>query len=236
MKKILAMILALMMVLSLAACGDTDPRQPNEPDDGVADSNDDVSSGNVDVPDIADEEIYEPSIFSALDVLTEIWNAYPEDIKPMSFGGDYENNIENAPAAHTIADGGAELDNSIGYPAELIDKIDEAVALRHMMNVNTFTAGAYHLTDAGDAAAVCDAIYDNLMNRSYLCGAPQWMVIAVINGNYVVNAFGAEDLIYAFRDAAVGLYGNDITVVYDATMEGAHGDNGIDMGGLGIGF
>lgn len=232
MKKLLALLLALIMVLSLVACGDTekDP-EPNKPEDGVVGDNNAEDETPDDVVTEPEEAPVPPE-----EILANIWSAYPEDLKPMTFGGDYENNVENEPHSHTIADGGEELDGSIGYPADMIDKISEAAALRHMMNVNSFTCGAYILNDTADAQAVCDGIYNNLMNRSYLCGAPQWIVVMVLDGRWVINVFGAEDLVYAFRDTAVSLYGDNLSIVYDETMDGAHGDNGIDMGGLNIGI
>ena len=234
MKKLLTLILAFAMILSLAACGapaeEPTPDEPNTPAaDGMPEEEEGMPEEDV-TPDVADEERA-----SAEQLLQDLWNAFPEDIKPMSFGGDYENIVENEPARHTIEDGGEELDSSIGYPAELVDMIDgeQAAAVRHALNVNTFTAGCYIIADAANVTAVCDGIYDNLMNRSYLCGAPQWIVIMVIDNNYVVNAFGAEDLVYAFRDAAAELCGDGLTIVYDETMEGAHGDNGIAIPNLG---
>lgn len=236
MKKILAMLLALVMVLSLVACGNDGPRQPNEPDDGaVGDNNAENGTPDVDKPDEAPEEDDVNPITSAASAINRIWELMPEDLKPMTFGGDYENNVENEAATHTIEDGGEELDNSIGYPAEMIDKIDEAAALRHMMNVNSFTCGAYALKNASDAQAVCDGIVDNLMNRSYLCGAPQVLVVIQVN-SYIINAFGAEDIVNAFTAAAEEAYGTYCNVLYNESMEGAHGDNGLDMGELGIGI
>ena len=233
MKKILAMLLALVMVLSLVACGNDNPRQPNEPDDGA------VVGGDNNAEDGTPDEVFEEDdinpITSATSAINRIWELMPEDLKPMTFGGDYENNVENEAALHTIEDGGEELDNSIGYPAEMIDKIDEAAALRHMMNVNSFTCGAYALKNASDAQAVCDGIVDSLMNRSYLCGAPQVLVVIQVD-SYIINAFGAEDIINAFTAAAEEAYGTHCNVLYNESMEGAHGDNGIDMGGLNIGI
>ena len=231
MKKILALILAFAMALSLAACGDTPAENPDNTDAPSVGGEDYVDE--VDRDDVPEAEDMNP-ITSAASAINRVWELMPEDFKPMTFGGDYENNVENEAAPHTIEDGGAELDSSIGYPADMIDKIDDAAALRHMMNVNSFTCGAYGLIDASDAQAVCDGIVNSLMNRSYLCGAPQVLVVIKVD-NFIINAFGAEDIINAFVTAAQEAYGDHCNVLYNESMEGAHGDNGIDMGGLSIG-
>lgn len=234
MKKLLALLLALVMVLSLVACGETekDP-EPNAPAVDGENNAEDVT------PDVTDEET-EPPLVPALDYLDTIWNTYVEtageDMVFMSFGGDYnpDNQVENAPGVHDLGDG-TELDSNFGYPADMIDIIGDAAAMRHMLNVNLFSCGAYRVMDENNTAAICDGIYNGLMNRSYMCGAPQWIVIMVIDNHYVVNVFGAEDLVNAFKDAALTAYSSAV-IVYDDSMEGAHGDNGIDMGDLGIGI
>ena len=243
MKKIIAILLALAMVLSLAACGNTDDDKdtPNNGDNQV-ENNDPNGTPDVDTP--AEGEDDTNPLTSAVDAINRIWEVMPEDFKPMTFGGETESEeiVENAAAAHSIGDG-TRLDADFGYPAGMIDKISEAAALRHMMNVNSFTCGAYALNDSADAQAVADGITDALMNRSYLCGAPQWLVVMSVQDSFmsvqdsfIVSAFGAEDIINAFKEAAVSVYGDRLTVLCDQSMEGAHGDNGIALGGIGIGF
>ena len=69
MKKFLTMLLALVMVLSLAACS--------------SQKGGDVNGGF-------------PA--SAVDLLTAVWNAYPESEKFSVVGGSLDNPVDNAPA------------------------------------------------------------------------------------------------------------------------------------------
>ena len=236
MKKLLAILLALAMVLSLAACGSNDtPDTPDNPDGTVGDGT--ANDNNTVDPDTADDAVDAPVEavdVAPADILNEIWNSV-EGEKPMVFGGDYSNGdqFDNVAGEHVIGDG-SELDSNFGYPSSMIDKISEAAALRHMINVNLLSVGAYKLNDSADAQRVCDQIVSNLMNRSYLCGAPQWLTVIKVYDNYVVNVFGADDLVAAFKDAAVKCYGDNAVILHDETMEGAHGDNGIALGDFGI--
>lgn len=160
---------------------------------------------------------------TALEVLTEIWDGMPEDQHFMSFGGDYDAAIENAPGPHAIGDG-SDLENGIGYPAANISMIDEAASMRHMLNANTFTCGAYHLTEDADIDEVCKGIRDSLMNRAYMCGWPEQLDIYKI-GNTVVCFFGALDIVNTFKDALVSVYGDGCTLCYEEDMSEAGGDN-----------
>ena len=172
MKKLFSLLLAAAMILSLAACG----------------SKNDAGSGG-DQPE------------SALDLLSAVWSQYSDDDKFPAIGGDMSdgNTVEDAPGSFSIEDGDA-LDRSLGYPAADADKLAGAASLTHMMNANTFTAGAYRLNDSSDMDAVVSDLKDNIMSRQWMCGFPDKLVI-VTYGDYIVSCFGAEDLVDQFRDA-----------------------------------
>ena len=161
---------------------------------------------------------------TALEVLTEIRDGMPEDQHFMSFGGDYDAAVENAPGPHAIGDG-SDLENGIGYPAANISMIDEAASMRHMLNANTFTCGAYHLTEDADIDEVCKGIRDSLMNRAYMCGWPETLYVIKIGSRLVVTVFGANDLVTAFKDKAVEIYGDAAVVAIEEDMSTAGGDN-----------
>ena len=124
MKKIISLVLAAVLTLSLAACGtkkDSKGDQPAAP-------------------------------ASALDLLEKVWSTYTDDEKFPASGGDYSeaNSKEDAPGVYDLTDRAA-VDSALGLPETA--KVDQAASLVHMMNQNTFTAAAYHCTDDANALA-----------------------------------------------------------------------------------
>ena len=87
----------------------------------------------------------------------------------------------------------------------------------HMMNANTFTSGVYHVTNADDVSAVCDALKENIMNRQWMCGFPETLIIVTVDDNYVISAFGNGQIIETFKNKISGVYDN-ATVVYEESL------------------
>lgn len=228
MKKIFAILLALSLALSLVACGGDDLSDGGNA--GAADNSEEILE---DAADPSESETAESDdlnpLTSAVDAIARVWDAYAEEDKFYTFGGDYneENQVENAPGVHDIAteDSAAELDNSVGYPADMIDKIAEAAAMRHMLNVNTFTCGAYAVKSADDVDAVCQGIRDSLMNRAYMCGWPEVLYVIKLPNNYVLNVFGETNLVGKFVETAKEVYGDGLEIYCEEDMSEAGGDN-----------
>lgn len=230
MKKFIALILAMTMAVTFVfvGCGSSDqPSEPSAPDlPTVGEEGEGDSDG---APETEPEEPAET--VPVLDVFTKIWDGIPEDQKPMAFGGDYneENQVENAPGKHEIGDG-TELDTGFGFPVDMTDSVAEAAAVRHMLNVNQLSAAMYRMNAGADIAAFAQGIRDSLMNRAYMCGWPEVLVVMSIGDSYVLSAYGNTDLVYALRDAANGFTFDDgsaptIEVLYDESMEDAGGEN-----------
>ena len=189
MKKIIAFMLTMTLALSVTACGGGNK--------GGAAAND--TEGK-----------------TAVDILNDAWAVYEEDEKFAIAGGDYENMVMDAPGTVNVSDGET-LDALLGFPAASADKIDDAASLMHMMNQNTFTAGVYHVTKADDVQAVADALKENIMNRQWMCGFPDDLVIFSVGANYVVAVFGAEDIVDNFEDALESSYASTKTL-YDEDL------------------
>ena len=188
MKKITSLALALALALTLTACGKKDNTAGN---------------GDSSVP--AD----------ATALLTAVWDAHSDDEKFPAAGGDYENPVEDAPGAVSIADAD-NLNYMLTLPVEDAGKIDGAASLSHMMNANTFTCGAYHLSDDVSAADVASSLQDNIMNRQWMCGFPDKLVVITM-GQFVVSVYGAEDLVDTFRDKLQNCFSSAV-VVYDESI------------------
>lgn len=187
MKKLLAMILAAMLLLSLVACG------------GNNDTESDTDAGTeTDAP-------VELAYKSATELLALVWaemdniiddNGTPDDTtddltKSYFVGGmDAEGmQVEGTPGEFVIGDGSM-LDFMVGYPQAEVAKIDNASSLIFMMNQNTFTCGAYHFTNAEDISAMVNTIESNIQSRMWMCGFPEKVVIIKVPGDYLISLFG----------------------------------------------
>lgn len=145
-----------------------------------------------------------PAPEDSLAFLTSVWDSFPEDERFPAAGGDTENTNMDGPGRFSTADASL-LDNVLGLPESASDKIDDAASLTHMMNANSFTCGAFRLKDPGDAPDVASAIKDNLLQRQWVCGFPDRLIILQTD-NYVVSFFGTEDFVKPFRERLTDAY------------------------------
>ena len=176
MKKIISILLAAVMVLAFAACGN--------------------NSGNNGGNDAA--------VTDPLEGLNKVWSALPEDYKFPAAGGDNNNAVEDKPGKFDISDAD-NLDYMLSFPADSVTLIDSAASISHMMNMNTFTCGAYHVKNAADAKTLAQSLRDSIQSRQWMCGFPDKLVVITIN-EVVVAMYGDEELINSFRDTLTASY------------------------------
>lgn len=214
MKKLIALLLALTLVVGLAACGTNN----NANETTIVPTTEATANEGVTPDDGIDIEIEldtTPSASNgASDLINAIWNAIPEDNKFFAMGGDMNNMADNAAGVYDLADEG--LTSTLLIPAEQIANVDEAASLVHAMNLNNFTCGAFHVT--GDAAAFAEAMHTAIANNQWICGMPEKMIIAVI-GEYVLACFGINDAVAPFETALNTVYA-DADVKYNEAITG----------------
>lgn len=186
MKRTLSLMLALVMAVSLMACG--------KKDDG---------KNNADAP--AD----------SLALLTKVWDSYTDDEKFPAAGGDYETSVDDAPGAFDPSNAD-NLNFLLTVPTEDASLIDDAASLMHMMNANTFTCGAFHVTNKDDVEAVANDLRDAIQSKQWMCGFPDKLVIFTYD-QYVVSLYGDEELVNTFRDKFTATY-SDSTIAYDEAI------------------
>lgn len=155
---------------------------------------------------------------SPLNLLNTVWKSYSEDDKFPASGGDYseENAKDDAPGKFDVSDS-AVLESTLAVPEDSADLLKNAASLTHMMNLNTFTAGAFQLKDSKNANKFAKAMKESIENRRWVCGFPDKFVIIKVNG-YVVSAFGAEDLIDTFKSKTLKAY-QDAKVYCEENIE-----------------
>lgn len=215
MKKKIAVLLLTVMTMSLVGCGEKDTTGSN----GDTTNNDTVVEDNV-TDDTTDETTNNGdntvSVEGAVGILNSIWATYEEENKFAAGGGDSQNMVMDEPGQFDVTNI-EELDATLGFPTAYADKIDDAASLMHMMNANTFTGGIYHIANADDVSAVCDALKENIMNRQWMCGFPETLIIVTLDDNYVISAFGNGEIIETFKNKISGVYSN-ATVVYEESL------------------
>ena len=201
MKKILALALTLVMILALASCG------------GDKGGDETTTEPTVTTEPVTDAPVVEA--VDPLDAFTKIWAAMPEDFRFAAAGGDYENMVMDGPGAFglTSAEAGENINAMLGFPADLVSKIDSAASLMHMMNANTFTAGAYHFVDAADKDASVETIKSNILARQWMCGFPETLIIVDLGGNTLLTAFGNGQVVDAFKTTTLSTFEGATVVV-----------------------
>lgn len=183
MKKIVSLALAMLLVLSLAACGSK-------------------NSGTGDVSD-------------ALTLLNTVWATYSEEEKFPVSGGDYDHPVDDAPGAFDISNAD-NMDYMLGFPGPSVANLVDAASLMHMMNANTFTCGAFHVTSKDDVETVASDLRDAIQSKQWMCGFPDKLVIFTYD-QYVVSLYGDEELVNTFRDKFTATY-SDSTIAYDEAI------------------
>lgn len=136
-------------------------------------------------------------------LLAAVWDAHSEDEKFPVAGGDGDSINMGGPGSFGLD--AANLDAMLGLPASGVELIDSAASLMHMMNANTFTCGAYHVSDASNVATVAQSLRDNIQGRQWCCGFPERVVVISV-GNYIISIFGHEDVVNTFVNHVSALF------------------------------
>ena len=193
MKKLITLLLALTMVLSMAACtsNENDDNDTENTTTAPTENNDDVTIDT-----------------SAVEILQNVWDLYPEDEQFFVSGGNMEYHMEqmekdenymppNGPGVYDLAYA-ENLPYLLYIPEAEMANVDEAATMIHGMMANNFSSGVVHVKDGTDVTAMANAIKDNLAQTQWICGTPDQMLVAVVENEYVLIAFGVNDAMDPF--------------------------------------
>ena len=151
----------------------------------------------------------------ALTILNAIWNTYSDEEKFPAAGGDSEHAVDGAPGSFDVSNADS-LSYLLTFPADDASLIDSAASLVHMMNLNTFTCGAFHVADANNVARLADDLRTTIQAKHWMCGFPDKLVIVTV-GQSVLSVYGNEELVNTFRDKLLTSY-SAATAVYDEAI------------------
>ena len=213
MKKLIAILLSVLMLVAFAACTNTDTTTT----DGNVTASDitagDVTDGNATAGDITDgdavvedtDAVVEDEIVAddsaAVAALSSVWNEVVADEALIAaFGAASADEVAGyfmAPAAFDMSDMET-VAATLQISADTAASVEEAAFVMHMMNANNLTAAAYALAEGTDAAAFADAVKADIAAAQWMCGFPEQLIIAEADG-VVIAAFGGADVINAFN-------------------------------------
>ena len=219
MKKLIAMLLALVLVMGLVACGNTDTNtNDTTPATTTAPAEDElITDDTIGAEDtLATEEVVIPDPNAATEKLAAIWTAV-EGEKFFAMGGDMNSMVNDAPGNYSLEDEG--LTAMLYVPADQTANLDCASSLMHGMLANNFTAGMFKMAEGADAKAFAETMKTAIEGAQWMCGMPEKMIIAIIDGEYVLSCFGINDAIAPFETALTTVYA-EAEIVCNAAITG----------------
>ena len=166
-------------------------------------------------PETPAEDKPAAAVDDALTILNAIWNTYSDEEKFPAAGGDSEHAVDGAPGSFDASNADS-LSYLLTFPADDASLIDSAASLVHMMNLNTFTCGAFHVTDANNVARLADDLRTTIQAKRWMCGFPDKLVIVTV-GQSVLSVYGNEELVNTFRDKLLASYPT-AAAVYDEAI------------------
>ena len=166
-------------------------------------------------PETPAEDKPAAAVDDALTILNAIWNTYSDEEKFPAAGGDSEHAVDGAPGSFDASNADS-LSYLLTFPADDVSLIDSAASLVHMMNLNTFTCGAFHVADANNVARLADDLRTTIQAKHWMCGFPDKLVIVTV-GQSVLSVYGNEELVNTFRDKLLASY-SAATAVYDEAI------------------
>lgn len=138
----------------------------------------------------------------ALAVLTAVVGAYTGDELFAMYGGDQANAVMDAPGKFDITQA-EELEFTLGLPPEQAESVEDAASMVHMMNGNIFTGAAYRLKADTDREAFAEAYKTYTLDRQWICGQPDTLLIVDVDGTYVITAYGEAETMELFKNHAL---------------------------------
>ena len=166
-------------------------------------------------PETPAEDKPAAAVDDALTILNAIWYTYSDEEKFPAAGGDSEHAVDGAPGSFDVSNADS-LSYQLTFPADDASLIDSAASLVHMMNLNTFTCGAFHVADANNVARLADDLRTTIQAKHWMCGFPDKLVIVTV-GQSVLSVYGNEELVNTFRDKLLASY-SAATAVYDEAI------------------
>lgn len=148
-------------------------------------------------------------------LLNTIWEKYAEEDRFASYGGTVENSVADAPGDLDMQNT-EELTSKYLLPESVLAQVESGASLVHLMNNNIFTAAAFSLKEGTDVKTHAKALRDNLQKTQWICGQPDRLLIAEVDG-HLLMAFAAKEAMETFHRNLQAVYQN-ASVLYDEAV------------------
>lgn len=205
MKRNITLILALAMTAALlTGCGAKEPAPTTVPTtEAVTEAPTEAAPGTEPTEETS-APITGPSA-DALAIYQAIWADYAEDEKFPIGGGNPQDFIMDAPGAIDLTKE-HNLRNTLLLSEEAVSKLDGAATMLHLMNTNIFTSGLVHFGQDTDLAALAEEMKDTIKGNPFVCGFPERMLLAIVEGDYLLISFGHGEIMDTFQRHLTAVY------------------------------
>ena len=245
MKKFLALALSAVMMLSVAACGGNTETEPEtneqveseqtegEETEEEAEKPEDEQT-EAETPETKPETKPEakpetkpeakpeaekpapskPAYDSALKVLETVVGG--SELEFPFIGGGADNMVDGAPGAVALSDTNTLV--MLGLPEAQVSGlgIKDAASMINAMNSNIFTGAAFNLGAGADVNAFAGTFKEEVLNRQWLCGAPEVVVVIDAGNGFVVTFYGAAEVVESVQSMALANLAGASVIVNEA--------------------
>lgn len=200
MKKF-ALILAAAMLFGIlaAGCRRNDPQEPESTgavEDILPSVNQTETTGSTDPTQTGTKT-------QAGQILGNIWAQYGDEERFAVYGGAVENSVADAPGDLDM-ENEEELMSRYLLPEGVLVDVSEGASLVHLMNNNIFTAVA--VKTARSPKETAKAWRDSVQQNRWICGQPDRLLMADVDGDHLLLAFGSEDAMNTFKTKLESAY------------------------------
>lgn len=214
MKKTITLLLVFCLAAScLAGCRmgggeDTTPTQPTQEATPPTTEPSEMPTEDVTLQGSASTQ--------SAKILSNIWGTYSESERFAVYGGAVENSVSDGPGDLDMKNT-EEITTRYLVPEDQLATIREGASLVHMMNNNIFTAVVFQLADKANENTLAKALRDKIQGNQWICGQPDKLLIANLEDDHLLMAFGSKDAMDTFRGKLMGVYA-DAEILFEENI------------------
>ena len=197
------------LCMALLLCGCT-PNVPQETNGSIVPPSSDEPTGTI-------NDNLQPVQSNAVAILGQIWEQFSQEERFACYGGSIEHAVNDAPGSLEL-DNIEELASKYLFPGAMLQDVKEAASLVHMMNSNIFTAMVVRLSSDGDMEMLYKQWRDAIQNNRWICGQPDRLILAQIDGDSLLMSFGSKDIMTQLQQKLAAAYPNAAVLYNEAIV------------------